>query len=323
MAAAPPSQTPGQTPEKERRPAMLSADRIRLQLEKAQRHLDTARSHTGRVATVTGTAAVTTGLFTDVVMGESLLVTLAATGLGLLVLPTGKARQEAPEPVLMQEPDGSLRIYTPEPEPSHQAWTASVLYVLPGVGLAGVLIAEHFVSGFHWGEAVAAALWAAGTWLLRPARRARHMLVPPPPRADHGHDLVAADEPQMYAHPAAQWWAERVAIEGGAAPATVLEDIEKTGETSMRAIIRASAPGEPVPDISVRRLSALMDVPQDLITVGPVPGRGAAVQMLTVGRADADALDPATVWAERIAPLAMPGASITAINFGSMSKEDA
>ncbi|MFI2207676.1 hypothetical protein ACH47Z_44945 [Streptomyces sp. NPDC020192] len=304
---------------------MLSADRMRTQLDNARRHLDTARSHTGRVATATGTAAATTGLFTTAVMGESLLATLAATGLGLLVLPTHKARQPEPEKVIERTADGGMLVYTPPAPPSHQGRTAAVLYTTPGVGLVGVLLAEWIVPGFHWGEALAVALWSAGTWILRPARRARHMLVPPLPPLAKTDDLVVQEEPQLYSHPAAQWWAERVAIEGGAAPTTVLEDIEKTGDTAMRAIIRSAIPGEPVPEVSVRRLSALMDVPQELITVGPVPGRGASVQLLTVGRSDAAALDPATLWAERIAPLAMPGASITAINFGSMnlSKEDA
>jgi hypothetical protein len=49
-----------------------------------------------------------------------------------------------------------------------------------------------------------------------------------------------------------------------------------------------------------------------------VPGGGAWVGLLTVGTAD-DALDARTVWATRIAPLAMPGAVITEINFGSMT----
>ncbi|MFZ3475462.1 hypothetical protein ACODT4_41320 [Streptomyces sp. 2.9] len=73
---------------------MLSPDvieRLRGHLYTARRRLDTARSHTGRLATAAGTAAAGAGLFTTALTTESLLATAAATGAGLLVLPTGKA----------------------------------------------------------------------------------------------------------------------------------------------------------------------------------------------------------------------------------------
>jgi len=299
------SSHPGQAGENGAHP-MLSPERIerlRGQLDAARRRIDTARSRAGRVATAAGTVAATTGLFTPEFTGQSLLATAVATGAGLAVLPTGRAEGQ-------------------------QKGASIVMYLAPGASLTGVLIAERMVSGVHWGEALAVALWSAGTFWLRPARAARHMLVPPlPPLPKTASDLVVPEQ-AVAAHPAAQWWAERVAIEDGAAPGTLLEDIERTGENAMRAVIRSAIPGVPVPEISTRRLSALMDVPQDLITVGPVPGRGASVQLLTVGTADS-AMDAHTVWATRIAPLAMPGATITAINFGRMStavdmtKEDA
>ncbi|WP_133306024.1 hypothetical protein [Microbispora triticiradicis] len=65
----------------------------------------------------------------------------------------------------------------------------------------------------------------------------------------------------------------------------------------------------------IRNLSALMDVPEDLIDIGPVPGRGAGVRRLTIGTPDLHS-DPATVWAQRIAPLAMPGAVLTSVRIG-------
>ncbi|MFZ3475463.1 hypothetical protein ACODT4_41325 [Streptomyces sp. 2.9] len=204
--------------------------------------------------------------------------------------------------------------------PTHQVKTARALYAAPGVGLFVVLAAELIVPGFHWGEGLAVAVWTAGTWWLRPARTARHMLVPPLPPMEKAGGLVVQEQLQ-HEHPAAQWWAETIAVEDGAAPGTLLEDIERTGENAMRAVIRSGIPGEPVPDISVRRLSALTDVPEEDITIGPVPGRGASVRLLTVGAADV-VLDARTMWATRIAPLAMPGASITDINFGFMAKED-
>jgi hypothetical protein len=285
----------------------LSPDRLargRVRLDKARRHIETARSRAGLVATAAGTAAATAGLFTPAVFGESLLATAVATGAGWLFLPTRRSE-------------------------GHQKATAVVLYVTPGVSLTGVLVAEQMVTGLHWGEALAVGLWSAGTFFLRPSLAARHMLVPPlPPLPPEGGDLVVPEQP-VYDHPAAQWWAEQVAVEKGTAPHTVLEDIERTGENAMRAIIRSAVPGQPVPEISVRHLSALMDVPQDLISIGPVPGRGAGVQRLAVGEADEEVLDAKTFWAQRIAPLAMPGAAITEINFGRMTtavditKEDA
>lgn len=312
---------------------MLSPDRVEQlhdQLERARRGMGAVRSRTGRVATAAGAAAATAGLFTPAATGEALLVTAVATGAGLVVLPTWraiKAKQTAATAATeataakgrrkkAKAPAGGTEAAAPQKERlSHQALTASVLYAAPGVGLMGVLIAEQVVSGFHWGEAVAVAVWSAGTWWLRPALTARHMLVPPAPPAPQP-GLAVVEETSD--HPAAQWWMERVAIEGGAAPGTALEDIERTGRDAMRAVIRSIVPGEPVPEVSVRRLSALMDVPEDVISVGPVPGRGASVRLLTIGTAD-EALDAHTVWATRIAPVAMPGATITAINFGSMT----
>lgn len=282
-------------------------ERLRGQIDVGRRRLETARSRAGRIATAAGTVVATAGLFTPLATGESLLATVLATGAGLLFLPTGRAARRAAAAV-----EGKA------PEPHHQAKTASVLYASPGACLFVVLIAERLVPGVHWGEAVAVGLWSAGTFYLRPALTARHMLVPPlPPLEKKRVDLVVAGSP-AYDHPAAQWWAERAAIEGGAAPGTALEDVEHVGERAMRAVIRSTVPGEPVPDISVRRLSALMDIPEELISVGAVPGRGSSVRQLAVGTAD-EVLDARTLWATRIAPVAMPGASITGIAFGSMT----
>ncbi|MCX4784640.1 hypothetical protein [Streptomyces sp. NBC_01264] len=261
---------------------MLSADRLRAQLESAQRHIVTARARAGRVATAAGATAATTGLFTPAVTGESLLAAVIATGAGLALLPTGRSE-------------------------GHQKKTVTVLYLSPGVSFAGVMLAERIVPGTHWGEALAVVAWTAGVWLLRPARAARHMLVPPLPAPA---EPLAGDPADT--NPAARFWSERVAIEGGAAPGTVLDDVERTGPESLRAVIRSAAPGLPVPDISIRHLSALMDVPETLIKIGPVPGRGASVRLLTVG--DVQETDPMSLWAQQIAPLAMPGSVITHVH---------
>ncbi|MCG6500412.1 hypothetical protein, partial [Kitasatospora sp. A2-31] len=106
---------------------------------------------------------------------------------------------------------------------------------------------------------------------------------------------------------------------GGTAPGTVLEDVERTGPRAMRAVIRSVTPGTPVPDISIRHLSALMDVPEELIAVGPLPGRGASVRRLTVGQVIET--DPGAYWAQQIAPHAMPGSVITGIRRQPVSTE--
>ncbi|MEV7011949.1 hypothetical protein [Streptosporangium sp. NPDC051022] len=264
-------------------PAWPAVDRARWRLAALQ-------DFTGRVATVAGAGLAGAGLLADqAVTAPGLAATAAATLTGLV----------------------TLRAWRPV---GHQRATASVLYLMPGTGLIALLIAERIVPGPHWGEALALAAWTAATWVLRPARLARRLLCPPPPPPPAPSIDVDPVE-EVVGHPAAQWWAAHVAVEGGAAAATVLEDIERTGETSMRAVIRSVVPGAPVPDISVKRLSALMDVPEDQIVVGPVPGRGAAVRRLTIGRADEQA-DPATIWAQRIAPVAMPGTVLTGVRVG-------
>src|SRR5690606_39788873 len=103
------------------------------------------------------------------------------------------------------------------------------------------------------------AVWTVGVGVLRPARVARLMMSPPPPPPP-SVDPAPVQETVVAAHPAARWWAQHVAVDGGAAPGTVLEAVEQTGPSSIRAILRSTKPGEPVPDISIRRLSALMDI---------------------------------------------------------------
>ncbi|MEV4096999.1 hypothetical protein [Streptosporangium saharense] len=263
-------------------PAWPAVDRARWRLAALQ-------DATGRAATVAGAALAGAGLLADqAVTGPSLVAVTVAALAGLV----------------------TLRAWRPV---GHQRATASVLYLMPGMALAVLLTAERIVQGPHWGEALALAAWTVGTWVVRPSQLARRMLAPLPA------PVVLADEDEVEEpldrHPAARWWAVNVAIEGGAAPGTVLEDVERTGEQAMRAVIRSTIPGRAVPDISIKSLSALTDVPEDRIAIGPVPGRGAAVRLLTIGQA-AKVLDAHTIWAERIAPLAMPGSVITEINFG-------
>lgn len=259
-------------------PAWPAMDRARLRL-------DIVRDCTGRLATIAGAAAAAIGLFTGDLTSMSLLADVVLTSAGV----------------------ATLRLWRPA---GHQRATATVMYLMPGTGLAGLLVAERIVAGIHWAEALTLAVWTTATWVIRPARVARHMISPPPPRAT----APAVVEPVGH-HPASRWWAQHVAVEDGAAPGTILEGVERTGENAMRAVIRSATAGRPVPDISVRDLSALTDVPEDQIDIRGVPGRGASVRQLTIGTPDIGR-DPATVWAQRIAPVAMPGAVLTSVRVG-------
>lgn len=265
---------------------------------RARRRVEAVRSVTGRVATLAGAAAAAVGMFTPALTGWSLLADAALTLTGL----------------------ATLRLWRPE---GLQRATASVLYLTPGVGLAALLAVEALTPGIHpistTVEALALTGWTVGTWVTRPAEAGRRMLTPllPAPSAELATEAVVLSD-----HPVARWWAQLAAVEGGVAPATALEDIERTGEKSMRAVIRSTVAGQPVPDISIKRLSALMDVPEEDIDISGVPGRGAGVRRLTIGQADADE-DLATVWAKRIAPAAMPGAVLTGVRVGRPNASNA
>lgn len=258
------------------------------EVDRARRALDTVRSGTGLLATAAGALAAAAGLF----IGDLTVPALVADA----VLSLGGL--------------ATLRLWKPD---GYQKATASVMYLTPGATLAALLVVERAIPGPQWWDAVGLMLWTVGVGVVRPARAARLMMSPPPPAPVT--DLAPALlEPEPAGHPVAEWWARNVAIDGGAAPGTALDDIEQTGPGSMRAVIRSTTPGEPVPDISIRRLSAVTDIPEELISIGPVPGRGASVRLLTIGR-PAEA-DPAAIWAQRIAPVAMPGAVLTGIRVG-------
>lgn len=261
-------------------------------LDRARRRLQVIRSATGRVATLAGAVAAAAGLFTGDVTGPALLADAALTLTGL----------------------ATLRLWKPD---GHQKATATALYLTPGVSLAALLIGQQLTPGIHpvatTIEAATLTAWTVGVWVARPAEVGRRLLTPPLP--EPAAELVEAGQ-LVSDHPAAQWWAHKAAVAGGPAPDTVLDDVEPTGSTSMRAIIRAAVAGEPVPDISIRRLSALMDVPEDEIAIEAVPGRGAGVRLLKVGNPE-ETDDLATRWAKHVAPKAMPGTVLTEIQVGT------
>ncbi|MFE4356132.1 hypothetical protein [Kitasatospora sp. NPDC056800] len=252
-----------------------------------------ARGHVGRAATLAGTAGLAAGALTTDVL--PLTVTLGgagtATAWGLLwsaTLPKGRVRD-----------------------------AATALYLVAPVSAAALLVTERLVHGLHWWELALDATWAAATWKARPARTARVLAGRErsltPEAVQQTRDQQAATlAPAGSTHPMSLWWAQRVAVEGGVAPGTVLTDVERTGEKAMAGLIRAAHPGAPVPTISITALSALLDWDEAEITVAKVAGRGAGVRRLTVGTAD-QATDPYTHWVKNIAPKGMPGTVITGV----------
>ncbi|MFI0453711.1 hypothetical protein [Actinomadura sp. 6N118] len=268
--------------------------------DRGRRRVDAVRSRTGRVATAAGTVAAAIVLIEPT---KPVLLTCLASATTVVTF-------------------GVCTLRAQMPHRGQQKAAATLLYTMPGLLLGGVLVTEWATAGWTGAlgyglRILAIGLWAAGTWFLRPGHVARRMAVPPPPPAP-----AAEVDPYRDAHPAARWWAANVAVAKGeakpVAPGTALEDIARTGSQGMTAIIRATTPGQPVPDISIRRLSALMDVPENLIKIGPVPGRGAGVRRLQVGAPDEVATDPARFWEEKVAPRAMPGARLVEIRVGKL-----
>ncbi|WP_241848039.1 hypothetical protein [Streptomyces sp. CB03578] len=264
------------------------------------------RSTAGRAAAVAGAVVLTGGLGNDVFTLPGTLAAAAAAGVGL-----------AANPKVWRAPV-SVR------------WTAISLYAAPHAGCAVLLVGERLapdgaVSFFV--QAAAAALWTGATWILRPGRAAREFV--DEALAQELADAAKAEEvvepvAPTYDSPQAQWWGERFAIEGGVAPGTVLLGHRQVGEQCLALVIGAQKRGQPVPDISKPGLSAELDLPEELIDIGPVPGRGAGVRLLVLGQRPAAEAGPgdsdAEVWAE-IAATAMPGVELIEANTYEMPKE--
>jgi hypothetical protein len=254
-----------------------------------------ARGYVGRTATLAGTAGLAVGALTTDTLPFA--VTLGAAGAATVwglawsaTLPAGRVRD-----------------------------AATALYLVSPVSAAGLLVTEHLVHGSpHWWEFALDAVWAVATWKARPARTARVLAGRErsltPQAVQQVQEQQAAGLVTVGSnHPMSIWWAQRVAVEGGVAPGTVLTDVERTGEKGMSGLIRAAVPGTPVPTISITALSALLDWDEEEISVAKVPGRGAGVRRLSVGTADQAELDPYQRWVKHIAPKGMPGTVITSI----------
>jgi hypothetical protein len=255
-------------------------------------HIAVARDRVGRLATLAGATALTAGAFMPdpfPFTGLAAIGTAAGGALWALTVPPGRVRD-----------------------------TALALYLAPSITMGAIATAERVIHGPHWWQLLADAAWAVAVWWLRPARTAR-VLAGREPRLTEEAIRAAREAAAQAAgqggvqHPMADWWAQRVAIEGGVAPGTALVDVEQIGPKALRAVIRTTADGTPVPVISVPHLSALLRWPEEEIVIGPMPGRGANERRLTVGQAAADSGDLFERWSQHIAPKGMPGTVITSI----------
>ncbi|MGW6651196.1 hypothetical protein AMK23_34270 [Streptomyces sp. CB02130] len=268
------------------------------------------RGAVGRTATVTGALVLAGGLGNDIFTLPGAAAAVAAAGVGL-----------ASNPKVLRAPE-SVR------------WTAISLYAAPHTGCAAILVGERLAPEGPVSvlvQAAVVALWTGATWMLRPGLTAREL-------ADEALAQELADAAKAaetaavvpvtstYASEAARWWGETFAIEGGLAPGTVLLDHQQVSDQCVALVIGTQKRGQPVPDISKSGLSAALDLPEEQIDVGPVPGRGAGVRLLVLGQrpvavADEGSVDSdAAVWAE-IAATAMPGVELIEATTYEMPKE--
>ncbi|MFF6903381.1 hypothetical protein [Streptomyces hydrogenans] len=269
------------------------------------------RATAGRIATVAGAAVLTGGLATDAVIGPGLGAAVLTAGAGLVMSP---------------------KIWR---GPKDLRPTAITVYAAPHAGCAALLIAEAAAPDTPLSitvQAGCAVLWTAATWWIRPGQLARDFVgeaqaqelavvqTPEEPAAEPEEDLLKPTTE------AGHWWAREFAFEGGIAPGTVLLDHQRLDENCVAAVIGSARRGVPVPKFSVEQLSAHLDMPQDLIEVGPVPGRGAGVCLLVIGprpKAPATAKTGASdeeIWAD-IAKTAMPGVELIEANVYEFREE--
>jgi hypothetical protein len=271
------------------------------------------RAAAGRVATAAGSAVLTGGLFADPVTLPGVFAAAAAAGVGLAA--NGK---------ILRAPDAAKG-------------TAIAVYAAPHAGAAAILIGERFAPDGTVSVLVQAgivALWTGATWWMRPGQVARELAdecVDQEIAEANGEDTaeVAVPDQPVYASPAAQWWAEEIAAEDGIAPGTVLLEHQQVDDNCVAVIFGSGKRGTAatVPDNAKARLSAYLDVPEELIEIGPVPGRGAGVRLLVVGQRPQPAEEEKKtsgsdeeVWAE-IAATAMPGVELVEAATYEMRKE--
>ncbi|MFI8888264.1 hypothetical protein [Streptomyces sp. NPDC053813] len=276
-----------------------------------------ARAKAGRVATAAGAAVLAGGLFTDFLTGPGIAAAVTTAGLGLAT---------------------NIKILK---GPSSAKATAIAVYAAPHTGNVLLLVGERLAPDGGLSLLVQAgivAVWTGATWSVRPGRLARELVdeavlqeIAAAAKEAEKEEVAEAtlDRADPDESAAARWWREEFAGEGGIAPDTVLLEHQRVSEECVALIIGAAQRGTPVTDIPKTRLSAHLDVPEELIETGPVPGRGAGVRLLVIGprpappeapEAEKTAGSDEEVWKE-IAATAMPGVELVEANTYEIRKE--
>ncbi|MCS0605984.1 hypothetical protein NX794_32970 [Streptomyces sp. LP11] len=273
-----------------------------------------ARAKAGRVATAAGAAVLTGGLFTDFLTGPGIAAAVTTAGLGLAT---------------------NIKILK---APSSAKATAIGVYASPHMGTALLLVGERLAPDNGVSllvQASVVAVWTGATWFIRPGRLARELvdeavLQEIAAATKDAEEKAAAEVAVLQVDPdesdAARWWRQEFTGEGGIAPGTVLLEHQRVSEECVALVVGSAQRGTPVPDISKPRLSAHLDVPEELIELGPVPGRGAGVRLLTIGPRPQPPEEAKTagsdeeVWKE-IAATAMPGVELIEANTYEIRKE--
>lgn len=279
-------------------------------IDTAQRAGTSLALGAGRLATLTGAGAAAAGLTTE----HPIVPTLIATAV------LGAAGAFSP------------RMLTAHPR---KRPIATLIYLTPHGFLSSILIAELAATGphAHLIEGGATLLWTAGVWCLRPAalgKRIARWNTGIEPEPIDGEDQAVDDDAiqaevavtaDLPSDPAARWWALNAATDGGVAPDTTIIGIERIEDGRRVAVAFGSkTPGEPVPEIKLRRLSALMNLPVSLLELQDIPGYGAGVAMLLIGpQPEASAVDE-DLWSE-IGRSALPGVQLVEMNEYDMEKE--
>ncbi|MGV9342869.1 hypothetical protein [Streptomyces sp. NPDC003688] len=268
-------------------------------------------SGVGRLATLAGGGAMAAGLFTDAGTLPAILTSIAAGLGGAFLSPRLQLAHPMKKPI----------VYT--------------IYLAPHTVLLSNLITELVwdETGGRLVQGGVAVLWTAGVWWLRPARLAKRVAKWSEPVVESddteaAQDGAAADAETEVAvvipdDPAGRWWALNAAKKDGVAAGTRVIAVREIEDRRRVAVaLAALEEGEPVPDIKIRRLSALMNVPEDLLEVQAIPGHGAGVAMLLIGPKPEKGPTPEAddVWLE-ISRSALPGVTLTEINEYDMSKE--
>ncbi|AVH61844.1 MULTISPECIES: hypothetical protein [Streptomyces] len=281
---------------------------LRTYIQTTRRAGSAAVSGVGRLATLAGGSAMTAGLFTDAGTLPAILTTIAAGLGGAFLSPRFQLAHPMKKPI----------VYT--------------IYLTPHTVLVSNLITElawdategRLVQG---GVAV---LWTAGVWWLRPGKLAKRVAKWPEPvieteDTEGDGDGTGAEAEVAIAipdDPAGRWWALNAAKKDGVAEGTRVIAVRAIEDRRRVAVaLTAIEKGEPVPDIKIKRLSALMNVPEELLEMQAIPGHGAGFAMLLIGpKPEAGPAPDDDVWAE-IGRSALPGVTLTEINEYDMSKE--